>query len=128
MLKFLAVGAGGFLGAVSRYLLNGWMHRKFPGFLPAGTLLVNVIGCLAIGVLMGLVIERRLGPEHELIRVLLITGFLGSLTTFSTFAYETVELIQEDQWRPAIVNVSSNLVLGLAAVWLGRLIVRGSGG
>lgn len=126
MQQLLAVGLGGFVGATARYALTGLMHRKFPAFLPAGTLLVNVLGCLAIGVLMVLVKERVLLSGHETLRFFLITGILGSLTTFSTFGYETVELIHESNLRLAAWNVTGNLVLGLAAVWfgiwLGRLV------
>ena len=124
MQQILAVGCGGFLGAVARYALTGLMHRRFPAFLPAGTLLVNVLGCLVIGVLMALVRERVLLSGHETLRFFLITGILGSLTTFSTFGFETVELIQESNLRLAAWNVAGNLVLGLAAVWFGLWLGR----
>jgi len=125
--KLLAVGLGGFIGAIARYTLTGLMHRRFPAFLPSGTLLVNVLGCLTIGILMALVKERVLLSGHETLRFFLITGILGSLTTFSTFGYETVELIvQESNLRLAAWNVAGNLVLGLAAVgaglWIGRVL------
>jgi len=118
MQQLLAVGCGGFLGAVSRYALTGFMQRRFANFLPAGTMLVNLVGCFLIGVLMTFVIEKQNLPYT--LRLFLITGFLGSLTTFSTFGYETVELFVENQIRPALFNVAGNLVLGFSAVWLAK--------
>lgn len=117
MQQLLAVGCGGFLGAVARYSLTGLMHKKFPGFLPGGTMLVNVLGCLLIGILMALVTEKVWLSEHETLRRFLITGILGSLTTFSTFGYETIELMRETEMRLAAWNVAGNLCLGFAAVW-----------
>jgi CrcB protein len=123
MLQLLAVGLGGFFGAIARYSISGLVQRRFPGFTPAGTLVVNVVGCLLIGVFMELLIERKLGVQKELLRSLMVTGFLGSLTTFSTFGYETVELIREDEFRPAFFNMLGNVVLGFSAVWIGRWLV-----
>ncbi|MCH8828593.1 MAG: fluoride efflux transporter CrcB [Planctomycetes bacterium] len=118
VLNVLAVGCGGFLGAVGRYLLSGYVQKRFPGFPPAGTLIVNVIGCLLIGVLMAIVVQRRHDFSPAL-QLFLITGILGSLTTFSTFGYETVELLREQNYRSALWNIAANLVIGLIAVWLG---------
>lgn len=124
LLQMLVVGAGGFAGAIARFALTGFMHRRFPAFLPAGTLLVNVVGCLAIGALMALVVERQIVSETT--RLVLITGFLGSLTTFSAFGYETLALLQSGEPRLALWNVAGNLCLGVAAVWLGYAVVKGS--
>ena len=88
MQQILAVGAGGFVGAVLRYLISAAMLKRFPDFPPAGTLLVNVVGCAVIGVVMALISEHNaLSPNT---RLLLVTGILGSLTTFSTFGYDTL--------------------------------------
>ena len=124
MQQLLAVGCGGFLGAVARYTLNGMMQKKFPGFLPAGTMLVNVSGCLLIGILMALMTEHVWLFKHETLRRFLIVGILGSLTTFSTFGYETVELLRESDMRSAAWNVAGNLCLGFAAVWLGLVVTK----
>lgn len=122
MLHIFAVGVGGFVGAIARHALTGIMHKKFPGFLPGGTLLVNALGCLTIGILMTLASERQLLSDTA--HRLLITGFLGSLTTFSAFGWETVELIREDEMRLAFWNVAANLGAGFGAVWLGRVLVN----
>lgn len=131
MAYLLAVGLGGFVGAVSRYMLTGWMQKAVPQFLPAGTLLVNVLGCLAIGFLMAIVIAQSTTGEpawmtHTL-RLFLITGILGSLTTFSAFGYETVELLRDDRVPLAILNVLANMGLGFPAVWLGTILAKAMG-
>lgn len=123
MQQILIVGAGGFVGAVARFVITGQVQRRVPvEYLAAGTFVVNALGCLAIGVLMALVTERPLLPRP--LQLLLVTGFLGSLTTFSTFGYETLELIRESRFRTALLNVGANMVVGLLAVWLGRELVR----
>lgn len=129
MQSLLAVGLGGFVGAVSRYALTGWMQLRFPAFRPAGTLLVNVLGCLLIGLLMGWVTHKP--TLSEPLRLFLITGILGSLTTFSTFGYETVELLRENEVRLAMWNVAANMLLGfsavLLAVWFSGWLLKPAG-
>ena len=130
MAYVLAVGLGGFAGAVLRYAITGWVQHRFPTFLPAGTLAVNVLGCLVIGFLMTIIIDQPAGNEAWIphsVRLFLITGILGSLTTFSAFGYETVELFREDRIRLALWNVAGNMGLGLPAVCLGRLAARACG-
>lgn len=118
--KLLVVGLGGFVGAVARYGLSGLAHRVSRGTFPVGTLAVNVIGCFAIGVLMALVEDRQsLGPSA---RVFLTIGLLGSFTTFSTLGHETFEYLRVGDLRLALGNVALNLVLGLGAVGLGRML------
>ena len=122
MNHLLVVGLGGFLGAIARYTLSGLVQERFQGQFPVGTLLVNVLGCLAIGALMTLVEDRHLfGPE---MRLFLMIGFLGSMTTFSTFGYETVEFLRSGQIVWAFTIVAAQVVLGLGAVILGRAAVR----
>jgi CrcB protein len=129
MQSLLAVGLGGFVGAVSRYALTGWMQLRFPAFRPAGTLLVNVLGCLLIGLLMGWVTHKPTFSEP--LRLFLITGILGSLTTFSAFGYETVELLRENEVRLAMWNVAANMILGfsavLLAVWFSGWLLKSAG-
>ena len=118
MLKLLLVGAGGFLGSISRYALGGWVHRLLPGArFPYGTLAVNAVGCLLIGLLAGLADSRGvLSPEA---RLFLLIGFLGGFTTFSTFGYETLALARDAETLRALANVALHLGAGLGAVWLG---------
>ncbi len=125
MVKILIVGVGGFIGAVCRYLLSGAAQRLGGGTFPAGTLVVNVLGCLAIGMAMTFVTDRPLLSSHA--RLFLMIGLLGSFTTFSTFGYETVELLGDGEFGPAIWNMGGNILLGLMAVILGRLIAKAAG-
>ena len=118
MLLILLVGTGGFFGAVMRYLVSGWAQEIFSGVsFPYGTLTVNIIGCLLIGLLAGLSENRNLlGPET---RALLLIGVLGGFPTFSAFSYETVELLKAGNSLAAFSNVGLQVCLGLAAVWVG---------
>lgn len=117
----MAVGIGGFTGAVLRYLVSGWVQRLGGTGFPWGTLAVNVVGCLGIGILMRLVETRGLfGPEA---RLFLAIGVLGSLTTFSTFGYETVELVRRSETGMALGNAALNLFIGVLAVMAGRILV-----
>ncbi|NQV24134.1 MAG: fluoride efflux transporter CrcB [Rhodopirellula sp.] len=125
MPDWLAIGIGGFAGAISRFQitlwLSGWSIQRFGRFYPFGTFAVNVAGCLLIGVLMALAMDRKL---PDIWQKVLITGCLGSLTTFSTFSYETVGLIRDDRPGLAVLYVVANLTVGLIAVALGLSIVR----
>jgi CrcB protein len=119
----LLVGLGGFVGAGSRYLVSGLVHRLVAseGF-PWGTLAVNVGGCLLIGLLGGLMeLRQALGPS---MRLFLLIGVLGGFTTFSTLAYETLELAQAAQLLRAAGNLVAHLVLGLGAAWAGFVGAR----
>jgi CrcB protein len=117
------VGLGGFAGAVLRFVLSGVVHRLLPSItLPVGTLFVNVVGCLAIGFLGGLVEMRQVfGPQS---RLFLFIGVLGSFTTFSTFAYETLAMTQQADFLRASVNALLQIVLCLACVWLGFAVSK----
>lgn len=134
MWELLCVGTGGFIGAVGRYYLSGWVDgmllRKygpeFP-FFTLGTMVVNVVGCFLIGILTVVAVERN-GFSQET-RLILMTGFLGALTTFSTFGNETVQLVlKEGELRFAILNVVGNFVLGIGAVLGGRWLAGLLGG
>jgi len=115
------VGSGGFIGAVFRYGLSGFVQRSAPlAAFPYGTLAVNMAGCLLIGLAAGLVDSRQLfGPE---IRLFVLIGVLGGFTTYSTFGYETFVLLREGDFLRALANVSVHVVLGLALVWAGYAI------
>lgn len=122
MWQVVAVGTGGALGAICRFAVNGWAQRQFPTFAPAGTLIVNVVGCLAIGIAMAIAHERTWFTREW--QAFVVTGVLGGLTTFSAFGLQTVELALEEQLRASLINVAANLVLGCAAVWFGLTIMK----
>jgi CrcB protein len=125
MVHALIVGFGSFLGGMARFGLSGLVHRHVAGAFPWGTLAVNVLGCLLIGGLLYLVEDRSmLGPST---RMFVMMGLLGGFTTFSTFGYETLELLRDRAYELAALNVAGNVVLGLAAVWIGRVLPRLAG-
>lgn len=112
------VGAGGFIGSILRFGVGGLTTRLFPAAsLPYGTLVVNVVGCLALGILGGVGDARQI-PAPEL-RFFLLIGLLGGFTTFSALGYETLALVRADEPLRAALNVGLHIVLGLSAVWLG---------
>jgi len=123
VLAIFLVGVGGFLGSVLRYLVGGWVHQLLDNpWFPYGTLVVNIAGCLVIGFLGGLAESRQLfGPEA---RLFIFLGILGGFTTFSSFAFETANLLRDAQFFAASINAGLQVVLGLGAVWLGSLLAR----
>ncbi|MBF0587970.1 MAG: fluoride efflux transporter CrcB [Magnetococcales bacterium] len=117
----MMVGVGGAFGAMARYslsmLVSLWLGKGFPW----GTLAVNLVGSLLMGVLAALFLQLET-PEPW--RLMVFTGFLGALTTFSAFSIETLTLLQSGQFTVALFNILLNVTLCIAAVWLGMLIVR----
>jgi CrcB protein len=114
---------GGFLGSVLRYGTGGLVHRVAgQALFPWGTLVVNGLGCLAIGFLGGLAEMRGVLTAEA--RLFLFIGVLGGFTTFSTFGYETIHLMRDGQAGWAAANVLAQVALGLAAVWAGDLTAR----
>lgn len=121
MIKILVVGAGGFLGAIFRYLFSG-LAQQISGSVgfPVGTLAVNLMGCVLIGLLSK--ISEDWGVFSVEIRLFLFIGFLGAFTTYSTFGNETLSLIRNNEWLYVMLNVGLHLVLGIGGVWLGRVV------
>jgi CrcB protein len=120
MLLYVAVGSA--LGGVSRYLLGGLIQRLLDTTFPAGTLLINISGSFLLGVLLRYAIETpTLSPE---IRALLTIGFCGGYTTFSTFSYETVALLEDGEWTRAGLYVGASVMLSLLGVFLGFALAR----
>jgi len=111
-MRFLLVGLGGFLGSVLRYTIGGGVQR---------TLLVNVLGCFAIGLLMFAADERSFSAEA---RAFVFVGVLGGFTTFSAFGNDTMTLLRTGRSGEALANVAAHLILGLGAVALGRIVAQ----
>ncbi len=125
MNKILLIGAGGFVGAIIRYWVGGYIQTLSKGAaFPYATLLINVTGCLVIGYLARLALHNMLSLE---MRLLLISGFLGAYTTFSTFGNETVLLMQNNSSLLAYIYIAASIILGLGAVWLGQTLAGGVG-
>jgi CrcB protein len=120
--RVFLVAVGGLIGCVARYWLSGVVQRLGDHGFPSGTLAVNVIGSIAIGVVMTLSLER--GFVDESLRILLTTGFCGGFTTMSTFSYETFVLLQDGEHLFAIANAGVTFAACLGAVWLGSIIAR----
>lgn len=119
MLQILVVGVGGFLGSVARYGVSALANRWVGGGFPAGTLAVNVAGCYLIGLLWAWLEARQLLATN--LGFFLTVGILGGFTTFSAFGNETLDLLRRDRAGLAGLNVLANVLLGVGAVWLGRL-------
>jgi len=117
-LALILIGLGGTLGALARYATALWLRpTSLTGFSLA-TFSVNISGCFALGLLMT-VAHRHFWTHHPIV-LMLCVGFLGSFTTFSTFSLETLELLQDGRAAAAALYVSSSVIIGLLAVWLGH--------
>lgn len=122
MIDCLIVGLGGFIGAVARYVIALWIGQKWGSSFPLGTFVINVSGSFFIGLLMALFTERfMVNPQW---RLLLVVGFLGAYTTFSTFEYETGALLKDGEWLISSVNVILSVAAGFAALKAGELLAR----
>lgn len=124
--QLLLIGLFGALGALSRYGISLGVHRLTGDSFPAGTFVVNILGCFLLGLLAGLATAK---PEasHALppgVREALAIGFLGALTTFSTFSLDTIKCVQREAYAVAVLNVALSVAVGLAAVCLGLLLSR----
>ncbi len=118
LLHAFLVGVGGFGGALLRYGLNGLLLRQFPlTTFPLGTMAVNLLGCLMIGIVVGLIESRQFFSIE--MRLFLLVGLLGGFTTFSTFGIETFALFRSEQYLSAAANIGLQVVAGLFLVWAG---------
>jgi CrcB protein len=124
---FLWISLGAIVGANLRYLINRAMAQWLGPTFPYGTFVVNVAGCLAVGVI-GTMVTGRLIDRPEVVRLVVIVGFLGSLTTFSSFSYETHGLFQDGEWMRALTNIFLSVFAGLAGVRLGIELTPRLGG
>ena len=116
------VGLGGCIGAVARYKLGGWvLHHTIDWRFPAGTFLVNLIGCLIAGILSGMVERHHLFSQDT--RLFLFTGLLGGFTTFSAFGVETVFLLRRGETLVALVYVVLSIGCCLVGLWLGMAAI-----
>ncbi len=127
MSRYLIVMLGAALGGLARYVMGAAILQRFTArfpenAFPLGTLVVNVTGCFAIGVLMTLFVDR--GDPNPNLRLLLVTGVLGGYTTFSAFGWESFEAIQKEQIWIGLSNMVLSVVLGYIAVWCGSLAAR----
>lgn len=120
--QILAIAAGGAVGSVLRYGLSTWVHSFAGRGFPYGTLAVNVLGCLVMGFLFVLLVERV--SDSAVWRAALLIGVLGGFTTFSSFSIETFNLIEDGLWFKAMLNAAGSLVLCVGATWIGVVAAR----
>jgi len=116
------VGVGGAIGSIMRYLLTDSVEAKFlPNYFPFGTLVVNVTGCFAIGLIYALSDKFNIGPEW---RGFLATGICGGYTTFSAFSYQSIQLIRDGHSAQMLLYISASLILGMLATFIPIIAVE----
>ena len=118
-MKYLLVMLGGSIGSLARYLAGTAISTRFGSLLPLGTMIINITGSFLIGLLMTLLSERLPHPHW---RLLLVVGFLGGYTTFSSFEWETFSAVRGGGLWIGLANVVGSVALGYAAVWLGAML------
>lgn len=126
MLRVLAIGLAGLVGTLCRYWLSGVLARRYGETFPAGTLAVNVAGCFLIGFLFYMFQERYVAGETA--RTVVLVGFLGGFTTFSSYGLQTFTLLRDGEFAYAAANVVASNLLGLLLVWGGYALAKVFGG
>jgi CrcB protein len=122
MNQVLAIAVGGAVGSVLRFWMSTWVHSFAGRSFPYGTLTVNVLGCLAMGFLFVLFVDRL--SDNAVLRAGILIGVLGGFTTFSSFSIETFNLIEQGAWFKAVVNMTGSLLLCVGATWVGVILGR----
>ena len=120
--KLFLIGFAGFIGTISRYWLSGVLARRYGETFPLGTLVVNLVGCFLVGLLFYLLQERFL--VNQTFRTVVLIGFLGGFTTFSSFGLQTFTLLQDGEFGLALLNLSIANIFGLFLVWAGYTVAR----
>ena len=118
--NLLLIGLGGALGSIARYAITLFSKRYWLQAFPIGTFLVNALGCLLIGLFMGYYSKTN----QDGMKLLLITGFCGGFTTFSSFASENIALIQQNQISTSVLYILGSIFIGLLFVWLGISLMK----
>ena len=118
-LIYVIVGSS--MGGAARFLSQEFVQKRFPSFIPLGTLSVNIIGSFIVGIIYALAEKSKISAE---VRILIATGFCGSFTTFSSFAYENIKLLQDGEFFNTALYTILSLVIGFVAVYLGILFTK----
>ncbi|MXO31630.1 fluoride efflux transporter CrcB [Apibacter sp. B3889] len=116
------VGLGGSLGTIIRYLLTLYIQKYYGGIFPLATFLINCSGCIVIGLFLGL--SERFNFINNEIKLLLVTGFCGGYTTFSTFSAENLQLYQNHQFFTLALYIGISILVGILGVWIGNFISK----
>jgi len=122
LIQTIAIASGGAIGALMRFWVSNWTYQLFGRSFPYGTMMVNVLGSLLMGFLFIWLTERSAASAE--IRGIILVGFLGAFTTFSTFSIETLNLIQGGDLGKAVLNVLLSVVLCITAAWIGVIAGR----
>lgn len=122
MTKLFVIGLAGFIGTLTRYWMSGIVARRYGETFPAGTLVVNLFGCFLVGLLFYILQERFL--VNETLRTVILIGFLGGFTTFSSFGLQTFTLLQDGEFGLAVLNVSVANIVGLVLVCGGYTLAK----
>ena len=120
MVKWVGLVVGGTVGTIARYLLTGTIYGIFGSTFPYGTLFVNILGCFIIGFLAAITEEKFLLSPNA--RLLLMVGFCGAFTTFSTFMFETVNLMKDGEMMRAFINVLASVMIGFLCLRVGFVL------
>jgi len=120
--NLVLIGLGGFVGAIARYLVDGWVAGMVRGAFPWGTLAVNLSGSFLLGLLFAVTVERAILPAET--RGPVMIGFVGAYTTFSTLALESWRLAESGSWSLALVNLVGSMAIGVVAVLAGLTLGR----
>ncbi len=121
-MRYGAIAVGAMLGANLRFGVSNWTADQWGPDFPYGTLLINVTGAFAIGLFLAFVSQRI--EVNPLARLFFVTGFLGGYTTFSSYAWEGLQLAQNGAWLRAVLYVGGSNLVGLCGVWFGATLAR----
>jgi len=122
MNKYLMVGIGGFLGAIARFWIGGYISNRMGTKFPYGTFFINCSGSFLIGLIITVLAEKTHWNANW--RYLIPVGFIGAYTTFSTFEYEIFRSLEDGEWMIAGLNIGLSVIVGFACVWLGVIAGR----
>lgn len=122
MKSLLLVGLGGAVGSISRYIISSSLGRVSNTTFPIGTFMINIIGCILIGILVSAAAKYQVINDD--MKLLLITGFCGGFTTFSTFSHENIQLLNAGNFTLLSLNILASVALGIVGVWLGLNIIK----
>lgn len=117
----LYVALGGALGASGRHLVGQWAGRSLGAGFPYGTFIVNIVGSLLMGLLVGWLLTREGGQQ---LKLFLATGFLGGFTTFSAFSLDAINLLERKAYTPFMIYVGGSVIIAILALWIGLILAR----
>ncbi len=118
----LLIALGGGIGSVFRYITSVIIQKYYAAIFPLATFIVNILGCLLIGIIMGLLEKNQISNTN--LKWFLITGFCGGYTTFSAFGYENISLLQSNNAGLMLLYIGTSIIIGLFAVWFGLFITK----